>query len=367
MSSPTTFPAAEEIEYLTRIYTTNYCLAAVAALVVYEHIITFDREVFAIWRYRMTGATALLLFNGSVLLLTAVSNVLETFIWNSDQICKVQLVPTAVKYVLSVVIAAGFSALRVYAIAGRNWYWTLLALLTGLVPAATNIYQYISDSHPHVEYFFGIPQCMQTISLSDSVFDGLLITTRTCAIVSDLVVIAATWMYARPWGRYASNTQIKTPLMAVIVRDGETVEVLLILNITQMAIQGVSYFTSGAIYWDYITTFIPVISSILTSRFIFNLRQHTDEGNSTGSNAPSFVAGSMGSRGSIEYGNRLVGNMGAPLDHSIPDSLLFDDGDEPHEDIGCNEKLPVEQAHNVERRGEGRSDAENEVGTVTTP
>ncbi|PCH35930.1 hypothetical protein WOLCODRAFT_28217 [Wolfiporia cocos MD-104 SS10] len=75
----------------------------------------------------------------------------------------------------------------------------------------------------------------------------------------------------------------------------------------------------------------------------------------------------MESRGSIEFGNRLVGNMGAPLDHRISDSLLFDDGDEPHEDVGCNEELPVEQTHNIQQDGEGKSNAENEVGAVTAP
>ncbi|PCH35966.1 hypothetical protein WOLCODRAFT_28241 [Wolfiporia cocos MD-104 SS10] len=343
MSTSLSLLSAEAIEYLTRTYTANYCNTATAVLVVYEHIITFDLEVLAIWRYRMTGPTILLLFNRYVLLLTAMSNVFDVFTWTSDQTykstsCEAQVVVSAVTYVLSIVIAAGFSALRVYAIAGRKWFWALLALLMGLVPAATNMYLFISKSHSYVVYLLGIPQCWQAIPFSDSAFARLVITTRTCAIVSDLVVIVATWTYARPWAKYASSNQIKTPLMLMIVRDGETIEVLLILNIAQMAIKGVSYSTSGAIY-DYITFFIPAISLILISRFMFNLRQYDDEGNSTGSNDPSFVGGSMGSRGSMEFTSRLVGNMGAPLDHSIPDSLLFDDGDGPQKILAATRSL----------------------------
>lgn len=82
------------------------------------------------------------------------------------------------------------------------------------------------------------------------------------------------------------------------------------------------------------------IASILISRFMLNLRQHIDEGNSTGSNSLSFVNENTRSGGSIHFENRLVGNMGAPLDHNISGSLLFDDGDDLNEDYtDCNEEF----------------------------
>ncbi|PCH35924.1 hypothetical protein WOLCODRAFT_81395 [Wolfiporia cocos MD-104 SS10] len=156
----------------------------------------------------------------------------------------------------------------------------------------------------------------------------VLITTRICAIVSDLVVVVATWLYALPCAKRVSDTQIKTPLMVVIVRDGEAIEHNSLASIHMTA--------TGTGYFMYSSTFTKQISAMLISRFIFNLRQQVDEENGTWSNDPSFVARGIGSRGSIEFANRLVGNMGATLDYGSP---LFDDGDESQQDVGCNEEL----------------------------
>ncbi|KAI0764866.1 hypothetical protein C8Q74DRAFT_1174811, partial [Fomes fomentarius] len=48
------------------------------AFVVYEYIITFDREVSLFWRRRFTGATLLFLLNRYITLLTQLLDSLTT-------------------------------------------------------------------------------------------------------------------------------------------------------------------------------------------------------------------------------------------------------------------------------------------------
>ncbi|PCH36319.1 hypothetical protein WOLCODRAFT_157033 [Wolfiporia cocos MD-104 SS10] len=206
--------------------------------------------------------------------------------------------------------------------------------MTGLVPVATNIYVDASGSRPYVVMVAGVPICTMNFSLSED-----FLNRRKLEEISDSVVIAATWLYALPWAKHIPDTRGRPPLMFIILRDGTAYFIaLLLLNTSQIVLEHL-YYSMDIVGTDYISQFQPPISSILVSRFIFDLRQHIDRGK-TDSNVPSFVSEKTRSGGSIHFESRLVGNMGAPLDHSISNSLLFDDGDDIDEDYtGCNEEL----------------------------
>ncbi|PCH35906.1 hypothetical protein WOLCODRAFT_140122 [Wolfiporia cocos MD-104 SS10] len=178
----------------------------------------------------MTGATVLLFFNKCLLLLLTISNVLNILNWGSDQSCDAQIVLQEVLFILSTTIAAALSALRVYAVGERSWFWTLLTLLAGLVPAAADSYLNASAGRPYVAFAAGLPVCMRHNVFSRIVYNRFIIASLVCAIVSDLIVIGATWMYAMPWARRVSETQIKRPLMLVILRDGIGYFIILLLN-----------------------------------------------------------------------------------------------------------------------------------------
>ncbi len=58
-----------------------------AAFVVYEYIITFDREVSLFWRRRFTGATLLFLLNRYITLLTQIMDSFSTSkVLRSDEV-----------------------------------------------------------------------------------------------------------------------------------------------------------------------------------------------------------------------------------------------------------------------------------------
>ena len=99
---------ADIADFLSRVsYNYAYCYIAIAsksgsviqlrymptetctALIIYEHIVTFDHDVLAIWRYGMTGVNVILLFNRYLLLLTAITEIIETFNLSSDPVSRV--------------------------------------------------------------------------------------------------------------------------------------------------------------------------------------------------------------------------------------------------------------------------------------
>ncbi|PCH36510.1 hypothetical protein WOLCODRAFT_166974 [Wolfiporia cocos MD-104 SS10] len=258
-----------------------------------------------------------------------------------------------------------FTSLRVYAIIGRKWNLALLALLAGLVPAAANLYFYATNSYAQMVYVADtIAVCSYTSGISAQVFQRSMyidsryyvtvalmifaaaaIALRCCAIFSDAIAIAVTWSHTWSWRRSASESSQKPTLTAVMLRDGSGYFiVLVIISVLKLVteteiIHNERWSQDG----NYITIFLPSVTGILISRFMFNLRHQSDaqwktntdsvlpSDVDTQSNYPSdthFVQ-------SIQFAPKLVGNMSASLTFGASDTLL--DDDDELEDVGCNE------------------------------
>ncbi|PCH44023.1 hypothetical protein WOLCODRAFT_76398, partial [Wolfiporia cocos MD-104 SS10] len=56
------------------------------ALVFYEHLVTSDQDVAFVWNYPLTGATALLLLNRFILMISCISNVLASLTFATKQV-----------------------------------------------------------------------------------------------------------------------------------------------------------------------------------------------------------------------------------------------------------------------------------------
>ncbi|PCH36107.1 hypothetical protein WOLCODRAFT_81396 [Wolfiporia cocos MD-104 SS10] len=105
------------------------------ALIFYEHIITINREIYLIWKYQISAPIILFLLNRYIVLSAAIIYLLEFVVPMTVQV-RVALVAGLTVDSLS---SRGFSALRVCAITRMQWFPTLLVLLTGLIPVATNV------------------------------------------------------------------------------------------------------------------------------------------------------------------------------------------------------------------------------------
>ncbi|EED85793.1 predicted protein [Postia placenta Mad-698-R] len=83
------------------------------------------------------------------------------------------------------------AALRVHALSRGNWYWVLPVCLLGMVPVGTNIWFLTQETWTF------IPQlgCTGIVSMPEALYVAVVITTRASVIVSDILVVAATWYY----------------------------------------------------------------------------------------------------------------------------------------------------------------------------
>ncbi|KZT73045.1 hypothetical protein DAEQUDRAFT_504178 [Daedalea quercina L-15889] len=263
------------------------CQLAAATMIFHEHMMTIAQEIRYVWGQRLTGATVIFLLNRYMVLLLGVTIILQTVAWDTP-LATIMLYDI-VAIILYIIIAI-FSALRVYAIGGRNLTFCLITLGLGLVTAFASVYFAARSSYAYVVVIDNIPVCEYTNYYSVTSYNTSLIATRLCSILSDALVIGVTLCATLKTRRAINPGSAETPLTMLLARDGSLYFVsLLLLNVLQMAFKPVY----GAAT-NQISVLVAPVSSILISRFMLNLRH-------------IFYMQSMG------WNTSIIGNMGEPL------------------------------------------------------
>ncbi|KAI0729078.1 hypothetical protein C8Q72DRAFT_831252 [Fomitopsis betulina] len=291
-------------------YIQNYCMVATAALVLYEHACTLSQEADVIWSRKKTGATLLFLLNRFATAGFALAMMLLIPNWDTLLACRtVNLLLPAFQLMLSFIWAA-FSALRVFAISGRDWRMSGFVFALSLVPVGTNLVSDIRQTYDLLQIPFFTVVCDYTSLISEKTSISLLITTRTCLIAADLLVLVVTWRHTYRLNKEARAISLKTPMVTLLLRDGTIYfTLLLVLNVLHLALEITD------VFWD-ITYFVTGFSSIIVSRFLLNLRQVGAAESGAGADSgvgsrPSFVA-SHPSR--LVFASVVLGNLGEQLD-----------------------------------------------------
>ncbi|KAH9949064.1 hypothetical protein B0H21DRAFT_730400 [Amylocystis lapponica] len=276
----------------------NYCSVATLALYLLEYLVTLDQEIELVWSRKLTGANIIFLLNRYLVLILSIFKIGT---WNCTQ-CQSCFVAALTMDGLTCVLYAvwaAFSAMRVYAIRGRDWPLALLVFVVGSVPFATNIYNF---SQMRLIIFTPPDDCVILGSSDEAAQNKLLISTRVCAIASDFIVLLVTLYTTIGIKRTAAMVKVKVSLVSLLLRDGTIYfAVLLILSALQAGL-----YMSGV--FDQMALFTQVLTPILISRFFFNLRQvylPTDESTLRASQMSDLRFPS------------IVGNLGAPLSHGL--------------------------------------------------
>ncbi|KAH9840192.1 uncharacterized protein C8Q71DRAFT_855475 [Rhodofomes roseus] len=265
----------------------NECFNAAFTLYFYERILTIEQEVGLVWKHASRGFVVpalhvsmhvcttlylLLEFVPSKVCspLTAVSN------RRSHQISFYsQYIATVAQFsciCALYLIWGGISAMRVFAINGRNVWAPSLIMALSLVPVATNVavlvvmkwvilpppdgcevytvmsdatgYKYVSFPRYHVET-----------------------ATRASVIAADALVLLATWRNTYGVKKLAHGLNMKSSITSLLLRDGTTYFcVLLAVNIIDTVLWAKNLTLE-------IDNFCFVFTTILLSRFFFNLRE----------------------------------------------------------------------------------------------
>ncbi|KAL1951190.1 hypothetical protein VTO73DRAFT_339 [Trametes versicolor] len=280
---------SELVDEVQTLFNETYYTFAAFALLAYEYVITFDREVRLVWGGGVTGA-----------------NTLSLRLIQYHKRC------TVVGYMVIVgnggppFIWAVFSTLRGYALSGRKW-WVAILIFAFFLPDIV----LTARSSRHLTAFW--PQtCPKPLG---SILFSFTIASRVCLIVGDLIVLIVTWHSTFGITRAARVANIRMSLTTAILKDGTLYfACLLILNVVNIIVNAVPNSSAVSAFQDPVT-------SILVSRFLLNLRDTL--GGDVHDTRPSFVAstrnGPHAASTGMQFAN-FVDPMGAELDHGLSGS-----------------------------------------------
>ncbi|KAI0738593.1 hypothetical protein C8Q80DRAFT_1358063, partial [Daedaleopsis nitida] len=271
----------------------NSCTFAVGALIIYEVLILFGREVEVYWKRRITGASILfflskyLSFSKMILtwalylpIFTDIRLVVLLFKINLRSISGAHSCETTQRVYVAIQMAqylpwAVFSALRVYALS-RSQIWTTLILALSLAPVGVNMSTYILNTIGGVnEPGYG---CEETflIPISSSESARGTIISRGCLILADVSVIGIT-MWSNRLVNFNGDNMLShvirsRSLQSLLVRDGTIYFIaLLSLNTLHLAFSLQDMFNNG--YASYFVLFTEPCTAVLVNRFLLHLQE----------------------------------------------------------------------------------------------
>ncbi|KAI0794741.1 hypothetical protein C8Q74DRAFT_1250388 [Fomes fomentarius] len=140
---------ADESTYDMWKYTYGLTSTGGVALLIYEHIVTFDNEINLFWRGKLNAASILFIANRYLALLTNVGE-LPWIPWidpSSSESCVTQFYLLGTIGALQYIPWAAFSALRAYVLSQQSWTAALSVFVLSagplvyfLVPTASLCY-----------------------------------------------------------------------------------------------------------------------------------------------------------------------------------------------------------------------------------
>ncbi|KAI0327900.1 hypothetical protein GY45DRAFT_1256064, partial [Cubamyces sp. BRFM 1775] len=296
--------------------TENYCVIATSALLWFDFLSTLDVEYNRIWRRKFTGATLVYVGIRYVAVINRIFFVLQYFIWNSsnedplDPInlsrvrCGGILHTNDVLNLINDLALSAFTCLRIYGIWGRDWRPLVFVLPLALLKPISEIYEASGYSPSQNGPPFG---CAPAYKISVSAMNlyycsyGLLVyyASKSVPVATEAVVIVLTWIKTIGIIRVARKTGIRTPLAALLFRDGQTRYLILTCHPSQHPVWYV---------WQY---FNQVFTNIAVSRLILNLRGIYFAESEGSEGETSLHLSDVRFRG-LSTAN-IVGNLGATL------------------------------------------------------
>ncbi|KAI9068729.1 hypothetical protein FKP32DRAFT_1671971 [Trametes sanguinea] len=249
-------------------------LFAEASLIFHEYLITFDSEVRLIWRRKITGATILFFLNRYIMILQNAITLVTYFpVSDLTYVARVATERFCLTFppcscvtlgwmdiilnLLPYFIWNAFSTLRVYAVSGRDLRIAALVCLLMVGPIAANTYNIPLQKPDNMPPPFNC-EVDNAVTLATH--------NKLTSIAGDAIVLGVTWWKTYRLKKAADAARVKTSIVDLLLRDGTiyfaTMLVLNVLHILINFVEQVSFMGDIA----------DVLTSILVSRFIMNLR-----------------------------------------------------------------------------------------------
>ncbi|TBU50857.1 hypothetical protein BD309DRAFT_985475 [Dichomitus squalens] len=187
------------LEYYQGDQLSRYTALAGFAILLYEYLITFDREVRYVSEHKRTWAMAVFVLNRYISLLQSLATLLSTLLPVNTFSCIYMTRTIAACQILLYVVWAVFSALRVYAFSGNNATVVVVVVVLSLVPVATNT---ALSAVTWIEVDPLLPSsninyCSEEYNITPQVFADLGLLTHVPLLLSEAIVIIVT--FVRTW------------------------------------------------------------------------------------------------------------------------------------------------------------------------
>ncbi|KAI8992739.1 hypothetical protein BD414DRAFT_535328 [Trametes punicea] len=188
------------------IFQSNYCAISATALLLYDWIITLDREKAFVWSRRRSVASVLYIFGR---LVGPSSYITSMFLFSALTPCRVAILFEDVTSLFPYVFWAVFSGFRAHALSARNKAVAGVVLVLNLVPVGLNAYIYYFSQAVNYPPPLGCAQAyngpntsaafisMRSGATADVNFPPAVLPVSYCSrgsiILAECIVIALTW------------------------------------------------------------------------------------------------------------------------------------------------------------------------------
>ncbi|KAI0084420.1 hypothetical protein BDY19DRAFT_971922 [Irpex rosettiformis] len=225
-----------EIQRLLFEQTANYTNASATVLYLFDSLITFFQEIDVIWGRKWTLMT-----------------------WLHES-CK------AVRYIFDIFditqyfCLALFSALRAYSLldGGLKIIVTGVVFLLNIVPAATNLFYYVTST-----VMLDSELCSIASKTSKGADIGFSLGARISAIIGDTLVLLITWSKTARSYREARKLEISSPLITLLFRNGTfCFMILLVLNVLEIAQRNVPSLLIMEVFSPFFEVSVPVKANL---------------------------------------------------------------------------------------------------------
>ncbi|KAL7278430.1 hypothetical protein ACG7TL_007427 [Trametes sanguinea] len=335
--------SSDDISYLVAtLYQSNICTISATVLLLYDWILTLDREMQLVWSQRK-GLAAVLYMSGR--LVTPISYLASMLLWSPvrDETCRQTILVEQVTGLLPYVFWGVFSCFRAHALSARNWVLAATVLMLALVPVGLNSYIYYYSQAVNYAPPIGCEELYDGPNTSTVFISIISYCSRGSIVLSECIVILLTWREAGfSFGRSAGHGQES----ASSVRKARSIRDVLFLNGTMCfgASLVMNALTLGLLAagdnadqaTELFAYFRDAITSILASRFLLDLLEIGSVGDSASEDS-SAVFSTQVSNGSLSTGQTMF--------HDEDEDAFNHDSEDPVDDVAAIGDSPGHSPH----------------------
>ncbi|KAI0738699.1 hypothetical protein C8Q80DRAFT_1275659 [Daedaleopsis nitida] len=264
---------AENVAVYESLLVNDYIGITTGVVLVYDYLLTFDREFELFWRRKITWATALFFFNRYVPLLQKIFDIGGGVPVSLELTFQPVKPPTADGCFIPWAV---FSSLRVAALSGSRVVSVLVFILS-MVPFATNLSRYGLGMTGVIVPHFG---CITYIVLSNAQViaqpaelgtSTVTAVARACQLVSDCILIYVTWTTPSIQA-YRRDDSLERTISGAVWRNGSLLFVMLFVTNALQIVLTTLFILPAYQCASYVSAFNASLTAAIISRFFFDLQ-----------------------------------------------------------------------------------------------